>query len=93
MANMGHRADVTELGCLACGLAQVLTRMQKQHLAKCTAVRPADREPVVEIEGMEDEEEDEEDEEQLAQIKGSKVGRLAFMPACAADKCLTVDNI
>ena len=48
--------------------------MQKQHLAQCMAVRPADREALVEIEGMEDEEGKEQDEEALAVIRGSKVG-------------------
>ena len=44
--------------------------MQKQHLEKCTAVRPAESEPA----DMDDDEEEEADDEELAEIRASEVG-------------------
>lgn len=55
-------------------LVQVQTKMQKQHLEQCTAVRPEEREPGDEVD--DDAAEDEEADVQLAQIHASKVLHL-----------------
>ena len=59
-------------------MVQVQTKMQKQHLEKCTAVRPP-APPVGEEDDNEEGEEEEEDEEQLAEIKASEVGSSAML--------------
>ena len=56
-------------------MEQVQTKMQKQHLEQCTAVRPAEREPA---DMDEEEEEEEEDKEELAEIRASEVGQRTF---------------